>query len=199
MLGTQGRLRFMSKKELKEFDVLPANVLRDEYGFNAENRPQIKVNRAETPVEFHDLIALVEKWAIPCDVTRHDVFEVEGEEAVASFYYKALPFVDGINSWLDSLSDDVTKWSEAAVSFMYFLKAHDEAYQPTDEEILEREKRFQAHRIALKKERDIAAGLEAFKNKDYKLVRELMSEYENQIEGSILAKFKLACKKCNGA
>ena len=42
---------------------------------------------------------------------------------------------DEIAERLDALADDVTEWPEAAIQFMYMIKAHDEAYQPTPEEI----------------------------------------------------------------
>lgn len=183
------------KRPLKPFDVLPGHVLRDEYGFNAANRPEIIALPEEVPEHLHALIPLVKKWAIPCDVTRHDVFEVEGEDAVASLYHEAIDFVAPINEWLDSLPEDVDQWSESAISFMYFLKAHGEAYQPTPEELAERERRFAEHAVQLKRKKDIEAGKQAFQDKDYTKCYECLKEHVNHLDGSLLSKYKFSAKK----
>lgn len=117
-------------RPLKEFDVYPSHVLRDEYGMNAANRPTITVNPDEVPESFRPLIPYVERWAIRCDVTRADYFEQQPEADIADFWYHVLPYVKAINLWLDSQPHDLQKWPAAAVHFMYFLKAHCSAYQP---------------------------------------------------------------------
>lgn len=121
----------MKKKEkppLKAGDVYPAEVLRDEYGFNAENRPIISIKTDEVPPEFHALIPYVERWAIPCDVTRGDYYDHQNKDDIILFYETVEPHVDAINEWLDSQPDDVEEWSEAAVHFMYLMKSYCDAY-----------------------------------------------------------------------
>lgn len=98
-------------------------MLRDEYGMNAENRPNIKVDASQVPEDLRRLIPLVERWAIPCDVTRGDYFDSQPEADVASFWHEVLPYVERINEWLDEQSADVADWSEAAIHYMYFLSS----------------------------------------------------------------------------
>ncbi len=184
-----------NRPPLKPADVHPAHVLRDEYGFNADNRPTICVKKDEVPDNLQHLIPYVEKWAIPCDVTRGDFFDVQGEEEVARFYYDVEPFIDDVASLIDAQPHDVGDWSEAAVYFMYFLKAHDEAYQPTPEEIAEREAKFAVHRAKIEKDRAIEQSLEAFKAKEYIKVAKLLGPYEDSLDGSISAKLRYAKKK----
>ena len=97
----------MNRPPLKHGDVYPAHVLRDEYGTNAENRPLIKVDSSQAPEELHALIPDVERWAIPCDVTRGDYFEQQPEDDVAKLWCDVLPYVEKINKWLDEQPADV--------------------------------------------------------------------------------------------
>lgn len=183
------------RRRLKAGDVYPAHVLRDQYGMNAENRPYFKVVADDVPESLRELIPYVERWAIPCDVTRGDYFDKQPEQDVAEFYHKVIPFTDKINAWLDEQSDDVAEWSDAAVHYMYFLKAHGEAYQPTEEEIRarnERQAQWQNKR-ALKSA--VAEAEEAFRNKDYAQVVKLLSPFEEEIEKIQATKLALARKK----
>ena len=104
--------------------------MRDVYGFTADSAPKIVVNPEEVPEDFRKLIPLVERWAISCDVRRGDYFDKQSDDDIEFFYKSVQPYVDSINEWLDDQDDDVAKWSEAAVHFLYFLKSHDDAYTP---------------------------------------------------------------------
>lgn len=183
------------KKPLKLYDVYPSHVFRDEYGMNAENRPYFKVIVEDVPIELRELIPFVERWAIPCDVTRGDYFEKQPEEDIADFYYKVLPFTDQIETWLDAQPADVADWPEAAIHYLYFLKAHSEAYQPTEEEkkaharqLLEWE-HLQAFNSA------VSESEEAFKSKDYARVVQLLSPFEDELLEISATKLKLARKR----
>ncbi len=121
----------MKKRPLTAGDTYPAHVLRDEYGMNAANRPTIIVNKKEVPETLHVLIPYVERWAIPCDVTRDDYFEQQPQEDIANFWYEVKPHVEAINQWLDSQPHSILDWPQAAVQFMYFTKAHAESYHYT--------------------------------------------------------------------
>lgn len=183
------------RRPLKPGDVHPAHVLRDEYGMNAENRPYFKVVADDVPESLRELIPCAERWAIPCDVTRGDYFSQQPEQDVAEFYHAVLPFTDQINAWLDEQSDDVAEWSDAAVHYMYFLKAHGEAYQPTEEEIRARDERHAEwqHRCALKSAVSEAEG--AFRSKDYAHVVQLLSPFEDELEKIQATKLALARKR----
>ena len=190
------RRRIMNRKRpLKAGDIYPAHILRDEYGMNAANRPEIVVNQAEVPEGLRFLIPAVERWAIPCDVTRGDYFDQQPEVDVAKFWYDVRPHVDAVNQWLDTQPDDVGKWPEAAVHFMYLLKAHSEAYQPTEEEKRQCEERRAAweHERSLKEA--TARGLAAFKNKDFAAVIDALAPFEGELDKITAAKLGYARKK----
>jgi hypothetical protein len=78
---------------------------------------------------------------------------------------------------------------------MYFLKAHAESYQPTEEELEARAKRHAAwmHRQALKTA--IAESEEAFRSKDYARFICLLSPFESELDKIQAAKLALARKK----
>lgn len=187
--------QYPPRKPLKAGDVYPSHVLRDVYGLNAENRPYFKVDSEDVPEPLRELIPSVERWAIPCDVTRGDYFDKQPAEDIASFYHTVLPFTDQINSWLDSQPEHVGDWSEAAVHFMYFLKAHAEAYQPTEEELEARARRHTewTHQQALKSA--IAESEEAFRSKDYPRVAHLLSPFESELDKIQAARLQFARKK----
>ncbi|MBX3184652.1 MAG: hypothetical protein KF915_18630 [Polyangiaceae bacterium] len=117
----------MTRRPLQLYDVVPSHVLRDEYGYNAENRPTIAVDEAQVPEHLRHLIPYVERWAIACDVTRLDYMEKQGEEAVRQFFHDVEPHRRAVDLWLDNQPEDVGAWPEAAVQFMYLLEAHDGA------------------------------------------------------------------------
>lgn len=183
------------RKPLKEGDVYSGDILRNEFGRNAENRPYFKVVIDDVPEALRQLIPYVERWAIPCDVTRGDYFDKQPQEDVANFYHTVLPFTDQINAWLDAQPASVLDWSDAAVHFMYFLKAHAEAYQPTEAELAEKAKRYaeSQHQRAL--EKAVSEAEEAFRVKDYARVVRLLSPFDGEL-GSIQAtKLTLARRK----
>ena len=70
---------------LKHSDVYPSHVLRDDYGFNAENRPTIVVVSSEVPEHLVSLIPYVERWGIPRDVTRGDYFDRQSDGHITIF------------------------------------------------------------------------------------------------------------------
>lgn len=183
---------------LKQGDVYPAHVLRDEYGMNAANRPVIVVDEKEVPEAQRFLIPTVERWAISCDVTRGDYFEQQPKEDIAKFWYDVLPFVESIKNWLDSQPEDVREWPDAAVHFMYFIKAHREAWQPTEEEVRQMSDHRAAwvHVSALKKA--VASGLEAFKARDYETVVNTLTPFTDELDKVIEAKLAYARRKTGG-
>lgn len=184
----------MNRPPLKPGDVYPAHVLRDEYGMNAENRPIITVNVDEVPEDLRELIPAVERWAIPCDVTRGDYFDKQPEGDIAKFWHDVNPFVERINGWLNELGEDVREWPSAAVHFLYLLTAHSAAWQPTAEEKLEMEQRFaaQEHRLNLKKANE--QGVLAFQAKDWKAVIDALAPFAEELDKVMSAKLAYAKK-----
>lgn len=182
-------------RPLKAGDVYPAHVLRDEYGMNAENRPYFQVEVDDVPEDLRPLIPYVERWAIHCDVTRGDYFDKQPEEDIAEFYYTVLPYIDRIRAWVRQQPEHVRDWPEAAVHFMYFLKAHAEAYQPTPEEIEHREQRHAEwqHRQAFKAA--VEESEEAFRLKLFAKVVELLAPFEAELQKIPATKLAFARKR----
>jgi len=79
------------KPPLKHGDIHPAHVLIEEYGFTSETALKIEVVAEDVPKKFHDLIPLVEKWAISCDVRRGDFYDKQAKEEITEFYNAELP------------------------------------------------------------------------------------------------------------
>jgi hypothetical protein len=188
----------MKRPPLKSGDVYPADVLRDEYGMNAANRPVFTVEPAEVPEPLRFLIPSVERWAIPCDVTRGDYFAQQPEEDIAAFWHDVRPYVDEVHRWLDSQPANVGDWPRAAIHFMYFLKAHSEAWQPTPEEqqqMRERQAHW-AHQQSL--EKAIASGTQAFAAKDYPAVVAALEPFAAELDRIVAAKLVYARKRMIG-
>jgi hypothetical protein len=108
----------------REFDIGPAWELQRKYGWYAENRPIICVEAGDVPLPLRDLIPFVERWAIPCDITRHDYFDKQPEADVRELARVVGRREKEVNAWLDSIQG---KWAEAGYQFMYLLKAWSEA------------------------------------------------------------------------
>jgi len=162
---------------------------------NAANRPLIKVEVDEVPESLRDLIALVERWAIPCDVTRADYFDRQSEQDIANFWHSVLPRVASIDEWIASQPQDVHDWAAAAVHFMYFLKAHDEAWQPTEDEKVEIETRHAKWEHDRVREAAISRGQEAFKQHDYATVIQTLEPFAKELDTVVSAKLNYARKK----
>lgn len=183
------------RRPLNTGDIYPAHILGDEYGMNAENCPCFRVNAYEVPDSLRHLISYVERWAIPCDVTRHDYFDKQPDEDIADFYNMVQPFTHQIHGWLDEQPEDIGDWPEAAVHYMYVLKAHAEAYQPSEEEIREGEERYSTREHQRKLKAAVTCAEDAFRSKDYDRVVSLLSPFDGELEKVIAAKLALARKK----
>lgn len=183
------------RKPLRTGDIYPAYILRDEYGMNAGNRPTIVVDPADVPEEFHALIPYVERWAISCDVTRGDYFDQQPEEDIAEFWETVLPYVEAINDWLDTQPDDVLSWSDSALHFLPFLKAHAEAVQHTAEELQEIERKQAEYLHKLQREAACEQAAEKFRLQDYQAVCKLLTPFEDELDRVLSAKLKYARKK----
>jgi hypothetical protein len=121
----------MKSDEPKLYDVRTNEEFR-RLGFIAETRPTVRIEPNEVPETFRHLIPLAERWAIACDVRRGDYFDKQPEQDVRAFWETVEPLRDEIYRWLDSLPAPVSQWPEAAVHFMYMLKAHSEAVPPEE-------------------------------------------------------------------
>lgn len=116
----------MDSDEIREFDIRTNAEFR-RLGFTAESRPVIHIEPQEVPATLRHLIPLAERWAIACDVRRGDYFDKQPEKDIRDFWVAVKPHCKEINEWLDSMPASTKEWPEAAIHFMYMLKAHSEA------------------------------------------------------------------------
>ena len=65
-----------------EFDIGPSSEMQRKYGWHAENRPLIRVDESDVPSHLRELIPYVERWAISCDIARHDFLARQPDEDV---------------------------------------------------------------------------------------------------------------------
>lgn len=117
----------MAKRKPGEFDIGPASKMQKKHGWYAENYPAIRVETGEVPPHLRALIPVVERWAIACDVTRHDYFAKQSDDDLRELARVVALHRRAINAWLDSLPGGVAAWPPAAVHFLYLLKAWNEA------------------------------------------------------------------------
>lgn len=122
----------MSDDHRHEFDVGPGDEMQRKYGWYAENRPIIHVEADQVPIHLRDVIPYVERWAIPCDVTRGDYYDQQPKDDIRDFVRVVGRRDREINAWLDTFSD---QWPAAGYQFMYLLKALGEAACDFPEEI----------------------------------------------------------------
>jgi hypothetical protein len=172
-----------------------SRVLRDSFGFTSENRLEIRVDRNDVPEKLKPLIKDVERWAIPCDVTRADYFRRQSEEEVDAFWNRVNPYVPLVNSWLDTLGDDVQRWPTAATQFLDLLMAHQDAWRPTEEErvVLVARRATQSRRIDFKRALNRATDL--FSQKEYEEVVKALEPYEDELDQIAAAKLAFSRRK----
>src|SRR5262245_15247709 len=108
----------MSSDGRHEFDIGPAAEMQRKYGWYAENRPAIVVNPEEVPAHLRDLIPQVERWAISCDITRHDYFQKVPPQDIRDFALAVAPRSDEINAWLQTMPKKIGDWPQAAIHFL---------------------------------------------------------------------------------
>ena len=184
---------------LKSGDVHPAHVLRDVYGKNASNRPTIVVDPAEVPSHLRMAIPLVERWGIPCDVTRNDYIDCQPESVVAAFYTDAAKFVPAIRDWLSSLPADFTTRPAAATQFVYLLKAFEEAHRPSAETLAERRRRQEITLHADRQKDAVTEADAAFAARNYERVVEILSPFAETLDAGRTRKLLFAKKRSAAA
>jgi hypothetical protein len=116
----------MKSKKIKPFDI-HTNAEWRKLGLTAENRPKVSIEPSEVPEQFQCLIPYAERWAIRCDVTRSDYFEKQPKEDIRHFFRAIEPYGDAVEKWIFSFGE-ASDWPEAAVHFLYMLKAQAEAF-----------------------------------------------------------------------
>lgn len=183
------------KKKAHECDVGAAWLLQQKYGLYAENRPEIAIDPAQVPDELKPLIPTAERWAIGCDITRLDYIHKQPPADVRHFHEFVRPFRRAIDAWLDALPDDFAEWPDAAGSFMYLAKAHDEAYEPTPEEIRLRDERWERETRPKRMEQASLSAADAFREGNYVDVVEWLQPFEAYLGRSDHGKLVYARKR----
>jgi hypothetical protein len=105
--------------------IAPASELQEEYDLYAKNRPTIQISVEEVPPGLRDLIPLAERWGIPDDIIRHDIFVKATQSEKEAFRRSLTGRTQEVNSWLDTFPPD-EPMTDSAAHFMYMLEALDE-------------------------------------------------------------------------
>ncbi|HEU5298450.1 MAG TPA: hypothetical protein VFW08_03050 [bacterium] len=108
-------------------EVAPAGVLQQRHALTAENRPAIRLDPTQVPVELRNLIPLAEQWGIGDDVIRSDVLAKASVEEKRALVKAVSPRYDQINAWLDTFDPDTQQMSDEMAEFMFTAEASEEA------------------------------------------------------------------------
>jgi hypothetical protein len=113
------------RKKMQQWEIAPAHVLKKKYNLTAENRPVIKIEPENVPINLRDLITMAEKWGICDDIIRVDFEEKASDKEKEEFKTCLTERTKEIAAWLDSFPNGKTMSQEAS-HFMYMLEALDE-------------------------------------------------------------------------
>ena len=93
--------------------------------WGSKNRPTIRIRVEEVPPGLRDLIPLAERWGIPDDIIRHDVFVKATQSEKEAFRRSLTGRTQEVNSWLDTFPSG-QPMTDSAAHFMYMLEGFDE-------------------------------------------------------------------------
>lgn len=57
------------------------------------------------PVQFHPIIPMIKKWAVPDDLERNDLLDSVPKSVLRSLADEVSPYLETINSYLDSFGE----------------------------------------------------------------------------------------------
>lgn len=84
----------------KEFEILPADELRQKYRLYAESARKITLERSRIPSGLAPLIPYAEVWGISDDLMRADFAEKAGPGALDELQSAIQLFEDALDEWL---------------------------------------------------------------------------------------------------
>src|SRR5262249_12108127 len=84
----------------EEYEVLPAEEMREKYGLVAENRPEIRLDPEKVPAELRHLIPYAEFWGVSDDLIREDIVHRAAPEARAELKEIIRVNDDLLDEWL---------------------------------------------------------------------------------------------------
>ena len=66
--------------------------------------PDEKLDLKLLPLQFHPVIPLIEKWALPDDSDRNDQLDMTPKSILRAFVDEVNPYMEAVDSYLNSLS-----------------------------------------------------------------------------------------------
>ncbi len=84
------------------FEVSTGRELMEKYGLTAENRPPIKLDPQNVPIELHPLIPYAEEWGITDDVIRGDALEKASLETLRDLVQTVHQYAKPLGKWLSA-------------------------------------------------------------------------------------------------
>lgn len=108
--------------------VAPGWMLKEKYGFTAENRPEIKLHPEKVPEKFRWLMPHAETWGIGDDLIRGDVLDKASDAELHWLTDDILPLFDEImDEWLLPEAETIPTTNEYA-AFTCLYMAADSAF-----------------------------------------------------------------------
>src|SRR5215471_1529005 len=111
--GKEGGLAM--KKD--EYEVLPADEMRQKYGLVAENRPEIHLDPERVPAKLRHLIPYAELWGVGDDLIREDMIERARPEAIKELKEAVDACEDLLDDWLGGPESYDPNPSEEYIAF----------------------------------------------------------------------------------
>jgi hypothetical protein len=105
------------RKPEEQWEVLPAGVMRRKYGLHAENCPIIKLNPKRVPESLRELIPLAERFGIPDDLIRDDLFDKTPKRELSKLKRTLAECDHLLNEWLAGPEADGPRFSEEYIAF----------------------------------------------------------------------------------
>jgi hypothetical protein len=107
----------LTNKRKPRFEVLPAGEMRAKYGLIAENRPAISLDPERVPAPLRELIPLAERFGVPDDLIREDVFAKTPKRELAALKRTLAAHNDLLDEWLAGPEADGPEFSDEYVAF----------------------------------------------------------------------------------
>lgn len=131
LLFTKGEIGFYLKRELTDSGRIGALIghitALVEKVETVEQGPKLEL----LPVEFHPIIPMIKKWAVPDDSERADLLDSVLKSVLRSLADEVSPYLEAINSYLDSFGEKPP--TEEAVSLGRLAECALEARQRLNE------------------------------------------------------------------
>lgn len=108
-----------------EFEVLPAEEMRNRYGLFAENRPTVSLNPVNVPTALQSLIPFAEYFGVSDDLIRSDVLRKAPPEKLQEMREAVHRHEMDLEAWLAGPAAEGPNYSAEYIAFSALVMAAD--------------------------------------------------------------------------